>query len=529
MSRESTVDRLAPQRGRAVTADGGPEDSAMEPQWRRTVRLVPWPLVAVLAVQAVWSLTLVWSNSAYGDEAKHILDGRLEWAHLLHGTQLPQYSEAGAQQIYPLIGAAANSVGGLAAARIVSLCFMLASSVLLYQIGVRLFGRTAAVAGVALWAVSEPVLRLAFATWDPLACLLTITSLRFAVQARDGRRKAGLIAMSALALALAGVTALPFLIYFPVVIAVALLAWLEPMGARRAIWSAALLTAASAVLVLALMTFLHLWSNVFHMAKYHPARIDLNGAELVFKPVWTWDGLILVAAFAGAVTAVILERSRVQGILVAALAAAALPVPLYEVHIGYPFALDKQISAGTALAALAAGYLIARLRPAGWRAPAVCLAAVVLMSYPAITGLWYARTTFHSWPDTSRLMAVLKPFAASTRPVLLVHEWRIFPAYYLSQGHWSSYRRHSLSAVKQGRYAAVVVRSSPSLVPSLSLAAQFAALPTAISPEELKSIGAGSGLMSALSRHYRLAEVVVYRTTNSNNGVGAWVVWERVR
>ena len=102
-----------------------------------------------------------------------------------------KYTEAGARQIYPLIGAAANSVGGLHAARIVSLCFMLASSVLLYQIGVRLFGRTAAVAGVALWAVSEPVLRLAFATWDPLACLLTITSLRLAVQAGAHGARAG--------------------------------------------------------------------------------------------------------------------------------------------------------------------------------------------------------------------------------------------------------------------------------------------------------------------------------------------------
>jgi hypothetical protein len=531
MSEGSAVDRLAPRPGRTVAAPSDTEHSAMEPLWRRAIRHIYWPLAAVLAVQAAFSLSLVWSNSAYGDEAEHILDGQREWSHLLHGTPLPPYSEAGARQIYPLIGAAANSVGGLPAARIVSLCFMLASSVLLYQTGVRLVGRTAALAGVALWAVSEPVLRLAFATWDPLACLLTIASLRLAVQAGDARRKGGLIAVSALTLALAGVTALPFLIYIPVVIAVALLAWLEPMGARRAIRCAGWLTAGSAVLVIALMTFLHLWSNVFGMAGHHSVPISLNGAEQVFKPVWLWDGLILVTAGAGAVTAVIFEHPRVRGILVAALAASALPVPLYEVHIGYAFALDKQISAGTGMAALAAGYLLARLRPRTWRPPAVWLAAGVLMLYPAITGLWYARSTFHSWPDTTRLIAVLKPFATSRRPVLFSGEWGVFPEYYLGgYKHWPTYRRGLLPSVEHGMYAAVVVRLRLSSVESPSMAANFAAPPAVLGREALKLMYTGGGLLSALNRRdgYKLVTVIVYKTTNPNNAVGAWAVWEHV-
>jgi hypothetical protein len=526
----SAVERLAAGPGRDAAAPSHAERSALPP-WRRVVRHINWPLAVVLGAQAAFSLSLVWSNSAYGDEAEHILDGQSEWSNLLHGTQLAPYTEAGARQIYPLIGAAANSVGGLPAARIVSLCFMLTASLLLYQIGVRLFGRTAALAGVALWAVSEPVLRLAFATWDPLACLLTIMSLRLAVQARNARRKGGLIAVSALTLALAGVTALPFLIYIPVVIAVALLAWLEPMGARRAIWCTAWHAAASAVLVIALMTVLHLWSNVSGMAGYHSARITLQGAGQVFRPAWSWDGLIFVAACAGAVTAVILERPRVRGILVAALAAAALPVPLYEVHIGYAFALDKQISAGTGMAALAAGYLFARLRPATWRAPAVWLAAGVLMLYPAIGGLSQARSTFHSWPNSTRLMAVLKPYATSGRPVLFSGEWGIFPAYYLGggQGHWLDYRPYLLHSIEHGAYAAVVVRLWLDSTDSHDMAARFAVSSAMLRREALKLVDAGGGL-AALTRRdgYRLADVIVYQTTDPDNAVGAWAVWEHV-
>jgi hypothetical protein len=513
MSGGSGVDRLAARPAPAVSASGdASEHSAGEPLWRRAVRRIYWPLAAVLAVQAAFSLSLVWSNTAYGDEAQHILDGQLLWSHLVHGTYLPPYQEAGARQIYPLIAAAASSVGGLAGARIVSLCFMLASSVLLYQIGVRLLGRPAALAGVALWAVSEPALRLAFATWDPLACLLTITSLRLAVQASHARRKAGLIAVSALALALAGVTALPYLIYIPVVIAVALLAWLEPMGARLAIWCAVLLTAGSAFLLIVLMTLLHLWSNVFGMAAFQSVPIGVNSAAQVFGPVWSWDGLILVAACAGAVTAVILERPRVRGILVAALAASVLPVPLYELHIG-AFALDQQISAGTGISALAAGYLAARLRPTTWRPPAVWLTAGVLMLYPAITGLSYARNEFHSWPDMTRLMAVLKPFAARSRhPVLFIGEWRVFPEYYLGGGrrHWFDYGPRLLPSVKQGVYSAVVVRLPLSSAQSPSVAAHLAA-------------------PAAVRVSYKLATVIVYKTTTPSNAVGAWAVWEPVR
>src|SRR5258708_3217591 len=74
MSGGSGVDRLAARPGLAVAASGDAEHSAVEPLWRRAVRHIYWPLAAVLAVQAAFSLSLVWSNSAYGDEAQHILD-----------------------------------------------------------------------------------------------------------------------------------------------------------------------------------------------------------------------------------------------------------------------------------------------------------------------------------------------------------------------------------------------------------------------------------------------------------------------
>jgi len=57
------------------------------------------------------------------------------------------------------------------------------ANVLLYLTARRLFGFRAAVLASALWGVSEPVLRLAFATYDPLACFLVTLAAWLAIQA----------------------------------------------------------------------------------------------------------------------------------------------------------------------------------------------------------------------------------------------------------------------------------------------------------------------------------------------------------
>ena len=85
----------------------------------RTARVrVPgnWPLVAVLAVQTILSLRLVGADTAFQDEALYLWAGHLEWAHVLHGTPIPQFPSyfSGAPVIYPPLAALADSVGGLA-------------------------------------------------------------------------------------------------------------------------------------------------------------------------------------------------------------------------------------------------------------------------------------------------------------------------------------------------------------------------------------------------------------------------------
>ena len=512
-----------------------PVPEPQEPKKPGRLRRLWHPLIAILAVQAAFSLSLVWSNTAYGDEASHILQGRLEWSHWLHGTlYVPQqFGDYAAPQIYPLIGAAANDVGGLAGARILSLCFMLACSVLLYQIGVKLFGRTAATAGVALWAVSEPALRLTFAMWVPLACLLVIISLRLVVQVGESRRKGELVALSSLILALAPVTAFGYAIYMPVVVAVALLVWIDQMGVRLAVWCTSWLAFGSLAIMALLFTVFHLWIYIFQAA-LHPAAELGQGISTVARGAWARDGLIFALACAGAAVALASAR-RPRGILVAAFAAAILPVPLYQAHLGTAFALDKQISAGSGLAALAAGYMVAHFKPTALRPRVGLVAAAALMIYPAFVGLWYARATFHSWPNTGRLVQVLAPVAKSNRPVLVTDFgafWSAIPEYYLggNQAHWLNYHPQSLPAVKRGLLAAVVVD-----LPLTGLQAPEMSV-YATAPELSSTNGTTirvlhlSPLVAALdhNRYYRLKAVIPYKTTATvGDAVGVMAVWVR--
>ena len=99
------------------------------------------------------SARLFWSNTAFQDESLYLWAGRLELAHLAHGSAVPPFQTyfSGSPIIYPPLAALAANVGGLIGARLLSLTFMLATTMLLYITAKRLFGRGPALAAAALF------------------------------------------------------------------------------------------------------------------------------------------------------------------------------------------------------------------------------------------------------------------------------------------------------------------------------------------------------------------------------------------
>ena len=143
-------------------------------------------------VQAVLSVRLLGADTAFMDEAAYLWAGHLEWAHWLHGAAMPPFSSyfSGAPVMYPPLGALADSVGGLAGARLLSLAFMLGTTVLLWGVTSRLFGRRAAFFAAALFAVAGPTLHLgAFATYDAMSLFLLALAAWLVVGAPNSRRR----------------------------------------------------------------------------------------------------------------------------------------------------------------------------------------------------------------------------------------------------------------------------------------------------------------------------------------------------
>ncbi len=78
--------------------------------------------------------------------------------------------------IYPPLGAAADGLGGLAGARVLSLAFMLGATMLLWGAAARLFGRRASFFAAALFALLGTTLHLGvFATTDAMSLFLAQT------------------------------------------------------------------------------------------------------------------------------------------------------------------------------------------------------------------------------------------------------------------------------------------------------------------------------------------------------------------
>jgi hypothetical protein len=510
--------------------------------WRRIAGRVSWPLVAIMAVQAGLSLSLVWSNTVFGDEANYLWQGHLEWAHWLHGYPIPVLHASGASAIYPPLGALADSVGGLAGARILSLCFMLGATVLLYLTASSLFGRRAAIIGSALWALSEPVLRLAFATYDPMACFLVALSAWLVLQA-GVRRRGALMGISAASLGLASATAFSFAIMIPAVVAFAFFAWAQSMGLRRALWYAAGLLAGTIATIVVIFTGLHLWTDLFYSTVdrgyAEPAGLG-QGIVAIAGSVWAWDGLMLVLAAIGVAAALAGERQWSRKLLLLTLLGAGLIVPVYQAHIGTDVSMDKHMSAGTWFLAMAAGYGIARMTATvRWKPFTATSIAVVFLAFPAITGLWYARTVFHSWPNTSILVSRIEPLLTATnRPVLAASGLGFLRTlqYATPQGYdWARWVNaySPPRGISSGVFGLVVVPLNSTLnspkLPRMAVTGDTRALST-----EILSLATNSSGKFALvkdveqSGHYRLQEVMPFTTNHIDTRSGFFAVWTRI-
>lgn len=401
---------------------------------------VALPLVVVLAVQAVLSVRLLRADTAFLDEAAYLWAGHLQWAHWLHGASIPPLSSyfSGAPVIYPPLGAVADSVGGLSAARGLSLVFMLGATALLWDTSRLLFGGLAAFFAAAIFSISGPALHLgAFATYDALSVLLVALAVWLIVRgARRQNATRWLVAAGAV-LAVANAAAYYTVLFDVVVIAIAFLVVWPEAGAKAA--AARCLTVLLVVLVLLTAGALVGGSSYLHGFAVTTLDRAQGGAAAgtVLTSAWIWIGVAFVAAACGVGISMLRRGGGAQILLLAVLAASALLSPLDQARLQTAVSLNKHVVLGLWFAVIAAGYAVDQVivsANAGAARTVTCAACVVALAFPFTLGISQAEKFSTAWPNSQDVVAVLRPLVG--RGHLLIEDPSVAEYYLHAESQW---------------------------------------------------------------------------------------------
>jgi hypothetical protein len=393
---------------------------------------MPWPLLAVLAVQTALSASMVRDRTAFGDEALYLNVGHLEWSHWLHGTQIPLYQAwlSGAPVIYPPIGAIADSLGGLTAARLLSLACMLAVTSFAWSTAKRLLADDrAAFFAAALFAALAPTMHLgSYATYDAPALLLLAAATRCAVEARGSQHAARWLIAAGTFLALANATKYATALYDPTVLCVTFLSAWPGAGWRPAVRRTALL-AGTALVILAVLLALGgpgYLTGIRVTTTGRPHGTD--AASLVFADAWSWTAVVLVPAVAAVIVGAV-RRQWPQVPLLAVLALSVLLAPADQARIQTVTSLEKHVDFGAWFAAIAAGYLLGSL------ARRRVVLAVSLAALIPVTSVGTAQARgMIDWPSVTGLVKVIRPLTAHGGHFLV--ETSDVLQYYLPSTSW---------------------------------------------------------------------------------------------
>jgi 4-amino-4-deoxy-L-arabinose transferase-like glycosyltransferase len=424
-----------------VTRPGGGRHSSGTTHVPESSRRRKWVsravLLAILAVQAVLSLRM--HNTAFEDEALYLTAGHQELAHLLYGVPLPNdYSSffSGSPVLYPILGALADTWGGLAAARHLNLLIMLATTALLYSLTRRLFNERIGLCAAVIFSVTESAIFLGnFATYDaPAMCLLAVAAW-IVVRTASFRWPVYLLAAPVAALAVG--TKYAALLFVPsVVVLAAVTAW--PYRGRWALIPPVALTISIGGL---LAGALSLAGPGYALAVKSTTTARAHGTTptiTLLKDCLLWGSPLFALAVIGTVAYALrphnepgermaLPGSRLRRIaLGVVLTGTALLAPVDQIHLHTATSFQKHIGFGLLFAAPMAGVGLARMIGDHFRRAQV---GVAIWGLCLMLGMVQANDIFNSWANSRPLVAELSRYLKPGAHYLV--EAAEVPTYYL--------------------------------------------------------------------------------------------------
>ncbi len=408
-----------------VGGSNGP-GAPTEPRGQHRLRAVlatRWPWLGLIAVGQI-VLTRVTDNlpDAFQDEGLYVYMGHRVLSQLTGGAPLIEYPGSyfsGAPDFYPVLAALADGLGGLQAARDLSLAMVIVTMIAVDGIARNLFGRLAGVLAAASFAVCGSVIFLSqWATFDALAMMMAALAAWLAVVStkRDGLLMApvvGLLLFGAAYAKYAGA------VFIPIVAGLAVATGWSTYGWR--IVRRALFMVVTTVVVFLFVVLL--WNRELlaglrqtttdRSILHHASSTDLS------VDVLTWIGPWLGLAAIGGLVRLIRPGSsgRVTMVLVVGvLLVGSVLAPAQQVHLGEFTSLNKHVAFGIVFASVLIGDLAARMARLRWTLVLAPLTIGALLVYGLHFGSWF-RT---GYSDDTALQAVLKTAAAANpgQPIL---------------------------------------------------------------------------------------------------------------
>jgi hypothetical protein len=496
-----------------------------------------WPLFAILVLQCILSIRLIRADTAFQDEALYLWAGHLEWSHLIHGTPIPPFPTyfSGAPVIYPMLGALADSLGGLAGARILSMAFMLGATAFLWLSTSRLYGRRAAFFAAAVFAVLGPTLHLsAFATFDAMSIFLIAAATWCVLRVGERRDATPWIVVAGVLLALANATAYSTAVFDPIVILLALLVAVPRPGGKAA---------AARCLVLLTVVVVLLAGGLLIGGSYYVTGVDqttiarVPGAApvlTVLTDAWAWTGVVVALALCGVIASLLSRQRPARTWMLAILACAALLGPLEQAHLHTAASLNKHVGLGAWFGAIAAGYavevLVSAAAPGRIRA-ITTTACVLALAFPITLGASQSLTFSTDWPNSSTFLAILRPLVNHGNGRVLVEDPSI-AEYYLPAGdqwqRWSSTRNIVLpSGASTGgpaKAAGVVGPGNAGVFAVFILEGYFSVV--ALNFADTTTLDHQIAKDLRANHHYHIVRVIPYGPGPSGPTPGTYVVWE---
>jgi 4-amino-4-deoxy-L-arabinose transferase-like glycosyltransferase len=363
----------------------------------------PFVLSVICTVFVVNTLRIDENRNPFQDEGLYLFMGHRMIDHILSGAHLSEYPGtyfSGAPGLYPVVGAIADSVGGVPAARLVSLFFICVAIIATYGIGNELFGKPSGLLGAGAFALCGSVMFIAqLATLDAMALCLMALSCWLALYSAN-HDKLAWAPIVALILSVAFLTKYATAAYVPGIAAIAmLLAW--PHIRWGAVRRAALVVTATAAAVFFVLTFwaADLKRGIISTTTDRTPLSPSPREELVFYVV-QWVGPWLLLALLGALT-----QARRWPVSVVLLAMSVIG-PLQQIRIGEGTSLSKHVAFGIVFAAPLIGSLLAwMITRSRWVGVPVTVAVAAMLF---TSGTRFAEQFLTTWVDDREIVTQLR-------------------------------------------------------------------------------------------------------------------------